>query len=271
MKRGAVIVVLALLAFAAAACASFPEQILPFKTLTVATNSDYYPFSYMEDGQLTGFDYEFGKALCTELDVRCKWVVMDFKDILNGVESGEVDVAVASVAITPERKRRFEFSIPYYSGEFQFYGREDAPEITGEDFRIPAGSRVAVLRASIYQNLLESEFGDGVTVLPFDTMEEVLKAISGGDADYTLVDDTIVPSLAHNYPSILPKSSLIGKEALARLETYLGDGSAGVITQKGNRQLINSINSAIFKLRDNEEASLISSSYGFKRDITSFE
>ena len=53
------------------------------KTLTILTSSGYHPYEIIDtEGNLTGFDIEFGEALAVELGVKVLWEDMDFDGII---------------------------------------------------------------------------------------------------------------------------------------------------------------------------------------------
>ena len=83
--------------------------------LRIALEADQSPYSFKQDGRLTGFDVELGELLAQELEVHSSILVTDSNDLLLGVESGKYDVAINHIAMTPELQERFDFSEPYLS------------------------------------------------------------------------------------------------------------------------------------------------------------
>ena len=95
--------------------------------LRIALEADRVPFSFKQDGRLTGFDVELGEMLAQELDVHASLLVTDNDDLLSGVESGKYDVAINHVALTPELQDRFDFSEPYSHIQAQMIARQEPP------------------------------------------------------------------------------------------------------------------------------------------------
>ena len=81
--------------------------------LRIALEADVPPYSFKQDGHLTGFEVELGELLAQELDVNASLLVTDSNDLLQGVESGKYDVALNHMALTPDLENRFDFSEPY--------------------------------------------------------------------------------------------------------------------------------------------------------------
>jgi cystine transport system substrate-binding protein len=93
--------------------------------LRIAVEADTPPFSFKEDGKLTGFEVELGQLLASELDVRADFVITDGSDLLTGVESGKYDVALNHISQTPQLKDRFDFSEPYSRVNEQMLANKD--------------------------------------------------------------------------------------------------------------------------------------------------
>ncbi|AIG03638.1 extracellular solute-binding protein [Pseudomonas fluorescens] len=81
--------------------------------LRIALEADTPPFNFKEGDKLTGFEVELGELLAREMDVRASFITTDDSDLLPGVESGKYDVAINHIAVTPELRNRFDFSVPY--------------------------------------------------------------------------------------------------------------------------------------------------------------
>lgn len=96
-------------------CASTrPESAA--RTLVAASNMKHPPFSsWDEDGNAVGIEVDLVEAAAEKLGLEVQWVERPFGELLAAVESGEVDVAVSTIGITPERARRVAFSEPYSS------------------------------------------------------------------------------------------------------------------------------------------------------------
>ncbi|HCN64613.1 MAG TPA: ABC transporter substrate-binding protein [Pseudomonas sp.] len=118
--------------------------------LRIALEGNQAPYSFQQDGHLTGFDVELGEMLARELEVNSSLLVTDSDDLLSGVESGKYDVAINHMAMTPELQDRFDFSEPYLaSPELAIPFQKDNPAFQGSLDkalqRIKADGRLAAL------------------------------------------------------------------------------------------------------------------------------
>lgn len=89
------------------------------QTLTVSTVTRP-PFSMVEEGTDTGFSIELLTALADALDWDYRIVRHDlFADMLNAVQSGESDLAIANISITAAREVTMDFSQPIFESGLQ--------------------------------------------------------------------------------------------------------------------------------------------------------
>lgn len=82
-------------------------------SLRIALEDNNPPYSYREDGKLTGFGVELGRALAAELNVDAEFVVDDDGKMLEGLQSGRYDIALDQLAASEQGQATLEFSEPY--------------------------------------------------------------------------------------------------------------------------------------------------------------
>src|SRR5260221_102701 len=91
------------------------------RVLRVATGQAR-PFVIEEDGKLTGFSIDLMNALAQRLDVKLALTNLGAQsqaEQLKSLQRGEADVAMSAIAMTAERERLVDFSMPYYDSGLQ--------------------------------------------------------------------------------------------------------------------------------------------------------
>ena len=111
---------------AIALCAGFVGNALAAdKPLIFSTDGTYPPFSEMgSDGQMTGFDIDIGKALCEQMKRECRFEPIDWEGLIPALQTKKIDVILASMNDTPERRESISFTDPYYSNPGLFVRAE---------------------------------------------------------------------------------------------------------------------------------------------------
>lgn len=80
----------------------------------IGTEGTFAPFSYHDDNDnLVGYDVEVSEALAKELGVKVKFVEVKWDSLIAGLDSDKYDLVTNQVAITAERKKKYDFSIPH--------------------------------------------------------------------------------------------------------------------------------------------------------------
>ena len=102
------------------------------------TENDYPPFNYAgADGNPAGFNVDLARMVCEELKIACTIQMRRFDTLIDALGDNRGDAVIASIAPTPETRRRVDFSDPYYRTPARFVARRDLdlPEVTPEALR----------------------------------------------------------------------------------------------------------------------------------------
>lgn len=90
-------------------------------TMVVALNPEFAPFEFktLVNGKdtIVGADIKIAEAIGEELGVKVKFSSMSFNNVLASLQSGKADIAISGISATPERKKAYNFSEPYYESE----------------------------------------------------------------------------------------------------------------------------------------------------------
>lgn len=84
------------------------------KTLQVGIENNLKPLSYVENEEKKGFEVELWDAIAEEAGFEYKLQPMGMGEMLQAVESGKLDVAIAGITVKGDRVRKLDFAIPYY-------------------------------------------------------------------------------------------------------------------------------------------------------------
>jgi ABC-type amino acid transport substrate-binding protein len=83
-------------------------------TLIVGTK-DAPPFSILnEDGSWSGISIDLWRVLASDLGLRFELRELELDELVSGLESGELDVVVAAMTLSPGREARVDFSHPFF-------------------------------------------------------------------------------------------------------------------------------------------------------------
>jgi len=219
---------------------------------TFAASGEYQPFSYFKDGQLTGFDIEIGNEIAKRLGLEPKPVTSPFSGIIAGVKEGRYDAAIASHAITEERKQQIDFADPYYLSGGQLFTRPDGTITKLEELQ---SKEVAVALGTTHEKMAR-EYTDNIKT--YDSDVTALRALEQGKHD-VVITDSVVGEIA------IQQGLKIKKSGAALTEVQ-----HGIAVRKGNTELLNKINEALKQMKEDGTYLKLSQKY-FNRDISKKE
>lgn len=81
------------------------------KKLVVATDTAFVPFEFKKGNEYVGFDIDLWAAVAKELKLDYELKPMDFSGIIPALQTKNVDVALAGITITEERKKKRSTSL----------------------------------------------------------------------------------------------------------------------------------------------------------------
>jgi polar amino acid transport system substrate-binding protein len=207
------------------------------------TEDDYPPFNYAgPDGQPTGFNIDLARAICEELKVPCTVQVRRFDTLTDSLDRNAGDAVIASLAITPDIRRRYEVSDRYLELPARFVMRRDTQlaEATPEAL---AGRSVAVVEGTAHEAYATAFFRRSA-IRRYPTTEAARKALSDRDIDVMFADGVASAFWINGEASANCCRLLGGPFTESR---YFGEGLS-IVMRRGNEPLRRAINHALQRL-----------------------
>jgi polar amino acid transport system substrate-binding protein len=83
--------------------------------LVVGTMGNMPPLNMTsKDGEIFGLEPDLARLMAKAMDVKVKFVTKPFNELLPALQTGEVDMVLSGMTITPERNRKVAFVGPYF-------------------------------------------------------------------------------------------------------------------------------------------------------------
>ncbi|MDN3555434.1 amino acid ABC transporter substrate-binding protein [Halomonas maura] len=151
------------------------------ETLKVGMSGGYFPFTFVEQDTLKGFEVDVMEAVAEEMDAEVEFVTANFSGLFGMLESGRIDTIANQITITEERQAKYVFTQPYVYDGAQVVVKEGNATIAGvEDLR---GKTVAVNLGSNYEQLLrELPYADEIDIRTYESNIEQDTALGRVDA-----------------------------------------------------------------------------------------
>lgn len=227
-------------------------------TLRVGMSGGYFPFTFVQQDELQGFEVDVMNAVAEEAGLDVQFVTMSFSGLVGALDSGRIDTIANQITITPEREAKFVFTQPYVVDGAQVVTREGNDEISGvEDL---SGRTVAVNLGSNFEQLLrELPNSDEITIKTYDS--NIAQDTALGRVDAFVMDRVSSAQLIKESPLPLELAGAPFSEIRNALPFRSDD--AGVA-------LRDRVDAALTTLRENGTLTDISQKW-FDSDITSAE
>lgn len=216
--------------------------------LVMGTNAGFKPFEYKQGNDVVGFDVDLAREIARDMGKELKIEDMAFDGLLPALSSGQVDMVVAGMSVTPDRAKNALFSDPYYSAAQRLVVKR------GSDIRNKyqlAGRKIGVQLGTTGDTLASKI--DGARVSQFPTAPSVLQELQSGGVEVVILDDAPAAQYVANFP------------ALEILPGSLSDENYAIAIRQGNRELLDQVNRTIAAMKkDGRYDNLIRKHFGTK-------
>ena len=164
------------------------------KLLIVGTNSEYAPFSFMEDNQVVGFDIDLITEVAKILGKTIELKDMPFDALIPAMQTGGIQVIATGITPTEQRALQVNFTKPHLKGDpLLIVSPADAPLKTVADLK---NKKVAVnegFTADYYMSGIK-----GPQLVRFASAIESFMALASGRIDALVAaENNVKPFLTH--------------------------------------------------------------------------
>lgn len=208
------------------------------KKLVVATDTAFVPFEFKQGDKYVGFDVDLWDAIAKQLKLDYTLKPMDFSSIIPALQTRNVDLALAGITITEERKKAIEFSDGYYKSGLLVMVRNNENDIKGiSDL---SGKVVAV------------KSGTGsVDYAKANIKSKDLRQFPNIDNAYMELGTNRADAVLHDTPNILYFINTAGKGRFKAVGESIEAQQYGIAFPKGSDDLREKVNGALKTIKEN--------------------
>ena len=161
------------------------------RLVVVAVEDDYPPFNYVKPGsaQAVGWDYDAVRELARRLHFRPEFREISWDSMIQGVATGQFDMAANGITATPERARVVDFSQSYTQIHQRLLVRVDEKRFKAlEDFARTKGARLGAQKGNTNYGRA-AELVGSARIVAYDNFGDLVQALLSGDLDAVIIDD----------------------------------------------------------------------------------
>ena len=218
------------------------QKIKEKGTLVMGTASGFPPYEFIDTSKsektVVGIDVELGQKIADKLGVKLEVQDMSFSALLSSIAADKIDIAIAAINATDERRQAVDFSNSYmHSPHILLIRKEDAGKFkTLEDFR---GKTIGAQKSTLQEQLARTQIPEA-KVVALDRIPDTLIELEHGKLD------------AVASQGVVAQQYLIMNPALADSGVKFENvrSSSSVAIPKGNEDMVKLVNEVIEENQD---------------------
>ena len=224
-------------------CKDEPETKV--EPLRVGSALEFAPFDFQtpDDRNYQGFDIDLIRAIGKKMGRDVKISNLGFESGFDGLiavlQTKNIDLFIAGMTITDERRQKVLFSDPYFKSGLAIAIRADDSSVNS--FQDLAGKRIAVLIDTTGN--LEAQKIPNVTIKEFGTPTECFEELAKNQVDAVINDRPVTDYMIH-------RGEISNVKVLPELLT---EEEYGIAIEKDNVELMLQVNLALQQIRDSGE------------------
>lgn len=206
------------------------------KVLYIGTNAEYPPFEFIENGKIVGFDIELVQEISKIIGRDIKIENMAFDGLIPALQTKKIDLIIAGMAATEDRKKSVDFSDLYYKTENQRLIVQKVNN-TISNIESLAGRKAGVIIGFTSDTYLTEK--PEIELSRFNGAGEAILALKAGKIDALMLDAD-------------PSKNYLSQNK--DLKDFVVEGTNeeyAMALRKEDRELLDAVNKALETLRAN--------------------
>lgn len=207
------------------------------ETLVVGTNAEFPPFEYVgDDGEPDGFDVALVKAIGEKIGREVKIENMEFASLISSIGT-KIDIAIAGMTVTDERKEMVDFSDSYYEAvQYVVVGADSdikaAADLEGKNIGVQLGTTGDFIAEEI----------EGANVSQYNKAVDAVNDLINGRVEAVIIDKN---------PALVFQSKFEGQVvALEGADFDFEPEQYAIAMPKGDTELAEQINGALAEMKE---------------------
>ena len=217
--------------------------------LYVGMECNYAPFNWTQlddsndaialdaGGYAGGYDVEIAKLIAEGLDKELVIVKTEWDGLIPALQSDKIDLVIAGMSPTEERKLTVDFTDNYYESQLVIVVKKDSAYASATSLADFAGAKITGQLNTFHYTVID-QIPDVDKQTALETFPAMIVALTSGKIDgYISERPGAVSAVAAN-----PDLTFVEFEEGKGFETSPDDTAIAVAVKKGNTELLDSVN-----------------------------
>lgn len=239
-----------------AACSAAPAEVEE-KTVSVGLECAYAPFNWTqvdasetaveidEDGAgyCDGYDIQIAKAIADDMGATLIVKKIAWDGLIPALVNGEIDMIVAGMTDTEERRQTIDFSNQYYQSDMVLIVNKDSAYASATSVAEFDGASV-IAQMNTFHDTIVDQIPNVNHLTPLGSFALLTNAVVQGEADAMVSEYPVALSIVANNPSLM----IVQFAAGSGFELNFEDTTVSVAVRKGETDFVNQINAVLDRI-----------------------
>ena len=218
------------------------QEIKDKGKLVMGTSADYPPYEWhlIKDGkdEIIGFDIDIAQAIADELGVELEVKDMAFDGLIPALSTGKIDMIIAGMNATEERKQSVDFTDVYYTQtDIVVIRKEDADKFTSEDSLKTAA--LATQKATVQETYLLETFPDA-EIQSVPKWNTAIMSLTTGKVDAVMMVDTVAKQFIAQNDDLM----------VANFDINSTPNAAAIAVAKNGGEFLETVNNIVDEMKE---------------------
>ncbi len=171
--------------------------------LQVATNIPFPPFEMMRNGKIVGIDMDILQEINKITGIQFEINDMSFNSIIASLNSAKVQMAIAGLSATDERREKVDFTDGYFKSHYSLIGNgkrfTNLKELYGKKVGVQTGT---THQEFLQQHNIKLKAKDKIEIIFFDDNYVGMESLINRKIDAILIDEMVANAFAKTNKNI---------------------------------------------------------------------
>lgn len=168
MKKKLLVLFVAMMTMLVLAACGSDDEGSDKKVLKVGMEAAYAPFNWSQKDDsnggvaikgskeyAAGYDVEIAKKIADGLNMELQIVKTDWDGLVPSLQSGAIDLVIAGMSPTEERKQTIDFTENYYTSDFVIVVKKDGPYADAKTLSDFSGAKITGQQATTHYDVID--------------------------------------------------------------------------------------------------------------------
>ncbi|NEF09480.1 ABC transporter permease subunit [Staphylococcus aureus] len=218
------------------------EKIKERGELRVGLSADYAPmeFEHTVNGktEYAGVDIDLAKKIAKDNNLKLKIVNMSFDSLLGALKTGKIDIIIAGMTSTPERKKQVDFSDSYMMTKNIMLVKKDKVS-EYKDIKDFNNKKVGAQKGTEQEKIAQTEI-ENASITSLSRLPDVILALKSGKVEGAVVEKPVAEAYLKQNPKL----------GISNVKFNEEEKDTVIAVPKDSPKLLSQINKTIKEVKD---------------------